>query len=115
MVTAVAACAALNALPLRAAAAPGHGGHVAILGRMKKTFRSLLCVPAACAVLLVLSACGNKGPLVMPQKPVPIEEQVVEPASDAVDGPVEQKGQDGQDDAADPRAEPAAADGRGNG
>ena len=52
---------------------------------MKTTFRSLLCVPAACAALLALSACGNKGPLVMPQKPVPIEEQEVEPAADSSD------------------------------
>ncbi|WP_206598901.1 LPS translocon maturation chaperone LptM, partial [Xanthomonas translucens] len=25
------------------------------------------------AALLALSGCGNKGPLVMPQKPVPVE------------------------------------------
>ncbi len=27
------------------------------------------------AGLLVLAACGNKGPLVLPQKPVPVEAQ----------------------------------------
>ncbi len=42
------------------------------------TSRSLLLIPAACA-LLALTACGNKGPLVMPQKPVPVEEQEVVP------------------------------------
>lgn len=41
-------------------------------------------LPAACA-LLVLTACGNKGPLVMPQKPVPIEERAVEPVDEAGD------------------------------
>ncbi len=42
------------------------------------TSRSLLLIPVACA-LLALTACGNKGPLVMPQKPVPVEEQEVVP------------------------------------
>ncbi len=46
---------------------------------MNKTSRSLMLVAAASA-LLVLTACGNKGPLVMPQKPVPVEEQEVKPA-----------------------------------
>ncbi|UWX03930.1 lipoprotein [Pseudoxanthomonas sp. NC8] len=40
---------------------------------------------AATAIALLLAACGNKGPLVMPQKPVPVEEPAptdtpVEPA-----------------------------------
>ncbi len=59
-----------------------------ILGAMNKSPRSLMLVAAACA-LLVLTACGNKGPLVMPQKPVPVEEQVVptpEPPADAHSG-----------------------------
>ncbi len=47
------------------------------------TSRSLLFPAVAMSVLLFLSACGNKGPLVMPQKPVPVEEQSVEPAADA--------------------------------
>ncbi|MGV8960745.1 MAG: LPS translocon maturation chaperone LptM [Stenotrophomonas sp.] len=50
---------------------------------MNMTSRSLLFPAVAAAALLLLSACGNKGPLVMPQKPVPIEEQTVEPAADA--------------------------------
>ncbi|WP_372017874.1 LPS translocon maturation chaperone LptM [Pseudoxanthomonas sp. 10H] len=29
---------------------------------------------AASVSVLLLAACGNKGPLVMPQKPVPVEE-----------------------------------------
>jgi predicted small lipoprotein YifL len=45
---------------------------------MNMTSRSLLLIPVACA-LLALTACGNKGPLVMPQKPVPVEEQEVVP------------------------------------
>lgn len=52
---------------------------------MKTTFRCLMLIPVACA-LLALTACGNKGPLVMPQKPVPIEEQEVTPADEPVDG-----------------------------
>ncbi len=35
------------------------------------------------AVLLALSACGNKGPLVLPEKPVPVQPA----ASPAVDDP----------------------------
>ncbi len=50
---------------------------------MNTTSRSLMLIPVACA-LLALTACGNKGPLVMPQKPVPIEEQEVVP-DDAAD------------------------------
>ena len=42
-----------------------------------------ILIPLAALALLSLSACGNKGPLLMPQKPVPVEEQVVEPAADA--------------------------------
>ena len=62
---------------------------------MNKTSRLPMLVAAACA-LLVLTACGNKGPLVMPQKPVPVEEQEVKPAdasaADAV--PVDSQVQD---------------------
>lgn len=43
---------------------------------------SPLLLSAAAGVLLLLSACGNKGPLVMPQKPVPIEEQAVPPSAE---------------------------------
>jgi len=34
-------------------------------------------IALAAAGLLLLAACGNKGPLVMPQKPVPVEAQPV--------------------------------------
>lgn len=37
---------------------------------MKLTF------PLVLASVLCLSACGNKGPLVMPQQPVPVDEAV---------------------------------------
>jgi|GEM_PF-817175 len=36
-------------------------------------------VISAVAVVLVLAACGNKGPLVMPQKPVPVEQELPAP------------------------------------
>ena len=45
--------------------------------------RNRILIPLAALALLFLSACGNKGPLVLPQKPVPVEEQLVEPAADA--------------------------------
>ncbi|MCF7751422.1 lipoprotein [Bacillus subtilis subsp. subtilis] len=45
--------------------------------------RNRILIPLAAASLLLLAACGNKGPLVLPQKPVPVEE-VAEPAADAV-------------------------------
>ena len=59
-----------------------------ILAGMNKYPRIPMLVAAACA-LLVLTACGNKGPLVMPQKPVPVEEQIVptpDPAADEHSG-----------------------------
>jgi len=34
---------------------------------------------SALAAVLLLAACGNKGPLVMPQKPVPVEQEVPAP------------------------------------
>ena len=43
-----------------------------------------LALIATC--LLVLAACGNKGPLVLPQKPAPVEDPLpppVEPAGAA--------------------------------
>lgn len=46
--------------------------------------RRIALIPLAALSLLLLSACGNKGPLVMPQKPVPVEEQAVEPVEDTV-------------------------------
>lgn len=50
---------------------------------MKTSPRTLISLTLAASALLVLSACGNKGPLVLPQKPVPVEE-VAEPAADTV-------------------------------
>ncbi|AHY57645.1 LPS translocon maturation chaperone LptM [Stenotrophomonas rhizophila] len=43
--------------------------------------RNRILIPLAAASLLLLAACGNKGPLVLPQKPVPVEE-IAEPAVD---------------------------------
>ncbi|ALJ27105.1 MULTISPECIES: lipoprotein [Stenotrophomonas] len=64
---------------------------------MNKTSRLPMLVAAACA-LLVLTACGNKGPLVMPQKPVPVEEQEVKPATQPqADGPAQEAKADGHD------------------
>jgi len=34
------------------------------------------------AALPLLSACGNKGPLVMPQTPVPVEQELPPPATE---------------------------------
>ena len=49
---------------------------------MKIPHRNAILIPLAAASLLFLAACGNKGPLVLPQKPVPVEE-TVEPAADS--------------------------------
>lgn len=49
--------------------------------------RNRILIPLAAASLLFLAACGNKGPLVLPQKPVPVEE-VAEPAADTDAAPV---------------------------
>ena len=40
---------------------------------------NLKTILSAVAVALVLAACGNKGPLVMPQKPVPVEQEMPAP------------------------------------
>lgn len=53
-----------------------------------------ILIPLAATALLFLAACGNKGPLVLPQTPVPVEE-VAEP----VDAPVEDTGSDQDTDA----------------
>lgn len=44
--------------------------------------RNRILIPLAAASLLFLAACGNKGPLVLPQKPVEVQEQAV-PAEQA--------------------------------
>ena len=58
-----------------------------ILGAMNKSPRSLMLVAAACA-LLVFTACGNKGPLVMPDQPAPAAAapSATPPADDAASG-----------------------------
>lgn len=77
----------------------GFHARVDILGGMKMTSRSLLFPVVAASALLLLSACGNKGPLVMPQKPVPIEEQPVEPVDDAASqDDADRKAQDAVDE-----------------
>ncbi|AEQ94901.1 LPS translocon maturation chaperone LptM [Xanthomonas oryzae] len=43
------------------------------------------------ATFVLLAACGNKGPLVMPQKPVPVEAQPVpqpQPVEESTPAPV---------------------------
>ncbi|WP_286074223.1 lipoprotein [Stenotrophomonas sp. 59] len=60
---------------------------------MKIPHRNAILIPLAAASLLFLAACGNKGPLVLPQKPVPVEETVepvAEPATEAT--PAETQG-----------------------
>ncbi len=84
---------------------------------MNKTSRLLMLVPAAC-VLLVLTACGNKGPLVMPQKPVPIEEQEVTPADvpqDATATPPVDTAPQTQDNTEDGGTKPAGSADSNNG
>lgn len=41
------------------------------------------------AALPLLAACGNKGPLVMPQKPVPVEQDLPAPPATAPVQPAE--------------------------
>ncbi|PZS81884.1 sugar transporter [Stenotrophomonas maltophilia] len=53
---------------------------------MKIPHRNAILIPLAAASLLLLAACGNKGPLVLPQKPVPVEE-TVEPAAEPATEP----------------------------
>ena len=57
---------------------PDRVGQGPILSRM-----NIKRIAIATFLLCLLAACGNKGPLVMPQKPVPIEEQAVEPVDEA--------------------------------
>lgn len=46
---------------------------------MIKTLRTPFFIALTVASLVALAGCGNKGPLVMPQKPVPVEVQPVTP------------------------------------
>ncbi|MBA0450000.1 LPS translocon maturation chaperone LptM [Stenotrophomonas maltophilia] len=62
---------------------------------MKIPHRNAILIPLAAASLLFLAACGNKGPLVLPQKPVPVEETVepvAEPATEATPAQTEGNG-----------------------
>ena len=68
-----------------------------ILGSMKRILPFLMCV--ACAA--VLSACGNKGPLVMPQKPVDVPATPAPAQPDATTPPAD----------AAPQTPPAKGDG----
>jgi predicted small lipoprotein YifL len=77
---------------------------------------NLKTILSAVAVVLVLAACGNKGPLVMPQKPVPVEQEMPAPPpaetpSATEPGPaVDPALQDQADDAVD---DPTGGDGDG--
>lgn len=37
---------------------------------------------ACCCAVLLLAGCGNKGPLVLPQKPVPVDADGLAPAEE---------------------------------
>jgi len=57
---------------------------------MSMTYFRTLRIALAAAALLALSACGNKGPLVMPQKPVPVQAQPVpQPGSGQTPAPTQ--------------------------
>lgn len=77
---------------------------------------NLKTILSAVAVVLLLAACGNKGPLVMPQKPVPVEQEMPAPPP-AETPPATETGpavdpalQDQADDAVD---DPTGGDGDG--
>lgn len=57
------------------------------------------------ALSLPLAGCGNKGPLVLPQKPVPVEESM------PLEAPPEPADATPADPATDPSAPAAEADG----
>jgi len=86
---------------------------------MKISHRNRTLIPLAALALLFLAACGNKGPLVMPQKPVPVEEQQVEPVDDAVDdadnGADDDTVTDDATDATDAAADDVPQDGQDQG
>ena len=48
---------------------------------------TVLRLALSCAALLALSACGNKGPLVLPEKPAPVETPA--PATPATTDPTQ--------------------------
>jgi predicted small lipoprotein YifL len=62
---------------------------------------------SALAAALLLAACGNKGPLVMPQKPVPVEQETpAPPPADATPAPPAEPVEPVEGDPADPDAVP---------
>lgn len=67
-----------------------------------------ILIPLAATSLLFLAACGNKGPLVLPQTPVPVEE-VVEPAAEPVDEAGDGQDTDTDTDTGDEAVPPAMA------
>jgi predicted small lipoprotein YifL len=89
---------------------------------MKIPHRNAILIPLAAASLLLLAACGNKGPLVLPQKPVPVEETVepaAEPATEATPAQTQGSGTPGHDRGAgrtdhQPAPAPAKKVGGGN-
>jgi predicted small lipoprotein YifL len=77
---------------------------------MKIPHRNAILIPLAAASLLLLAACGNKGPLVLPQKPVPVEEAVepaAEPATEAA--PAQTEGTGTPATTAEPAPQPTPA------
>jgi len=69
---------------------------LAILGRMSMNTTSIalparhvLRIGAVAAAFLIIAGCGNKGPLVMPQKPVPVEVPATQEPPPAVQDPHE--------------------------
>ncbi|KAF1697167.1 LPS translocon maturation chaperone LptM [Pseudoxanthomonas koreensis] len=62
---------------------------------------------AAAVIALLLAACGNKGPLVMPQKPVPVEQESTAPPADATPTPAADPADATATPPADPPADPA--------
>ncbi|HFK2921018.1 LPS translocon maturation chaperone LptM [Stenotrophomonas beteli] len=77
---------------------------------MKIPHRNAILIPLAAASLLLLAACGNKGPLVLPQKPVPVEEAVepaAEPATEAT--PAQTEGTGTPATTAEPAPQPTPA------
>lgn len=56
--------------------------------------KPILCL-FALTLTLLLAACGNKGPLTLPQKPAPATEAVPEPVAEPVPAKEDGDGQGG--------------------
>ena len=65
---------------------------------MIKTLRTPFFIALTVASLVALAGCGNKGPLVMPQKPVPVEVQPVTPPASQQSQPQSQTPQSSAQD-----------------